>query len=183
MNERSIFMAALERESPPERSAYLDEACGGDAALRQRVEALLASHEQETSFLSMPVPERLAEKLATPQQMEEARGDRPAAQERPGPLPEGQGSRIGPYKLLQELGEGGMGTVWMAEQFAPVQRKVALKIIKPGMDSRHVIARFEAERQALALMDHPNIARVCTTVAPQRAPGASASAGPTSSWS
>jgi serine/threonine protein kinase/Flp pilus assembly protein TadD len=160
MNERSIFMAALERESAPERSAYLDEACGGDTALRQRVEALLASHQQAGSFLGMPVPERLAEKVATPKQPEETRGDAPATKECPRPLPEGLGSRIGPYKLLQEIGEGGMGTVWMAEQTQPVQRKVALKIIKPGMDSRQVIARFEAERQALALMDHPNIARV-----------------------
>jgi serine/threonine protein kinase/tetratricopeptide (TPR) repeat protein len=160
MDERSIFMAALERESAPERSAYLDEACGGDTALRQRVEALLTSHQQAGSFLRMPVPERLAEKVGTPAPLEEAGGDAPATEERPRPLPEGQGSRIGPYKLLQELGEGGMGTVWMAEQTQPVQRKVALKIIKPGMDSRQVIARFEAERQALALMDHPNIASV-----------------------
>jgi tetratricopeptide (TPR) repeat protein/serine/threonine protein kinase len=149
MNERSIFMSALERESPQDRLVYLDEACGRDTALRQRVEALLASHERAGSFLDMPVPERLAEKVATP-----------ATEECPRRPPEGQGSRIGAYKLLQELGEGGMGTVWMAEQTQPVQRKVALKIIKPGMDSRQVIARFEAERQALALMDHPHIARV-----------------------
>jgi serine/threonine protein kinase/tetratricopeptide (TPR) repeat protein len=160
MDERSIFMAALERESPPERSAYLKEACGGDTALRQRVEALLASHEQAGSFLQMPVPERLAENVATPGPLDEAGGDAPATKPGPRPHPESQGSRIGPYKLLQELGEGGMGTVWMAEQTQPVQRRVALKIIKPGMDSRQVIARFEAERQALALMDHPNIATV-----------------------
>jgi len=91
--------------------------------------------------------------------MEDTSGEAPAAQERPGPLPEGQGSRIGPYKLLQEIGEGGMGTVFLAEQSDPVRRLVALKIIKPGMDSRQVIARFEAERQALALMEHPNIAK------------------------
>jgi serine/threonine protein kinase/Flp pilus assembly protein TadD len=160
MDERSIFMAALERESPPERSAYLDEACGGDAALRQRVEALLASHEQAGTFLRKPVPERLAEKAAAPEKPAETRGEAPAAPERPEPPPEGQGSRIGPYKLLQEIGEGGMGTVFLAEQSEPVRRQVALKIIKPGMDSRQVVARFEAERQALALMDHPNIAKV-----------------------
>src|SRR6516162_3132558 len=160
MNERSIFMAALERESAPERAAYLDEACGGDTALRQRVDALLASHEQAGSFLRMPVAERLAEKVATPAPLEETRGEAPATQERSRPFPEGQGSRIGPYKLLQEIGEGGMGTVYLAEQSEPVRRLVALKIIKPGMDSRQVIARFEAERQALALMDHPSIARV-----------------------
>src|SRR5262249_30871630 len=77
-----------------------------------------------------------------------------------GPLAEGPGTVLGPYKLLQQIGEGGMGTVWMAEQAQPVHRKVALKIIKPGMDSRQVLARFEAERQALALMDHPHIAKV-----------------------
>ena len=126
MDERSIFMAALERESPPERSAYLDDACGGDTALRQRVEALLASHEQAGSFLRTPVPERLAEKVATPEHLEDTRGGAPTAQERPQPLPEGQGSRIGPYKLLQELGEGGMGTVFLAEQSEPVRRLVAL---------------------------------------------------------
>src|SRR4051812_9682190 len=76
------------------------------------------------------------------------------------PIAEGPGARIGPYKLLQEIGEGGFGVVYMAEQQEPVRRKVALKIIKPGMDSKEVIARFESERQALALMDHPNIARV-----------------------
>src|SRR5262249_5738486 len=87
--------------------------------------------------------------------------DFPAGHGEPDPAtPEGPGAAIGPYKLLQELGEGGMGTVFLAEQSQPVRRMVALKIIKPGMDSRHVIARFEAERQALALMDHPNIARV-----------------------
>jgi serine/threonine protein kinase/tetratricopeptide (TPR) repeat protein len=160
MDERSIFMAALAQESPPERSAFLDEACGGDQALRQRVEALLASHEQAGSFLGKPVPERLAEKLATPQRLEETGAEAPATEHIPRPIVEGQGSHIGPYKLLQEIGEGGMGTVWLAEQSQPVRRMVALKIIKPGMDSQQVIARFEAERQALALMDHPNIARV-----------------------
>jgi serine/threonine protein kinase/tetratricopeptide (TPR) repeat protein len=160
MDERSIFMAAVERESPPERSAYLDKACGGDAALRQRIEALLVSHEQAGTFLRMPVPERLAEKAATPEKPDETLGEAPAARERPEAHQEGQGSRIGPYKLLQEIGEGGMGTVFLAEQTEPVRRLVAVKIIKPGMDSRQVIARFEAERQALALMDHPNIAKV-----------------------
>jgi serine/threonine protein kinase/tetratricopeptide (TPR) repeat protein len=158
VDERSIFMAALSQETPAQRSAFLDEACGGDPALRQRVEALLASHEQAGSFLGMPLPQRLAEKA--PKQREQTRGAAPAASEPPRPLPEGPGSRIGPYKLLQEIGEGGMGTVYLAEQNEPVRRLVALKIIKPGMDSRQVIARFEAERQALALMDHPNIAKV-----------------------
>jgi tetratricopeptide (TPR) repeat protein/serine/threonine protein kinase len=158
MNERSIFMAAVAMESAAQRSAYLDEACGGNAVLRQRVEALLGSHEQAGSFLVKAVPERLAEQLAEPEQPSETCGE-PSAPD-PGPIEEGPDSRVGPYQLLQEIGEGGMGTVYLAEQSQPVRRMVALKIIKPGMDSRQVVARFEAERQALALMDHPNIARV-----------------------
>jgi serine/threonine protein kinase len=137
MNERAIFEAALERTDPEQRAAYLNQACAGNPTLREHIEGLLRAHEMLDSFL---VP---------------ARGDTLAqsVMERPGLV-------IGPYKLLQQLGEGGMGTVFMAEQTQPVQRHVALKIIKAGMDSRQVIARFEAERQALALMDHPNIARV-----------------------
>jgi eukaryotic-like serine/threonine-protein kinase len=160
MNERSIFMDALERESPPERSAYLDDACNGDAALRQRVEALLASHEQAGSFLRKPVPERLADQPATPGRPEETCAELSAVEDGSSPLPEGLGSCIGPFKLVQEIGAGGMGAVYMAQQTEPVKRLVALKVIKPGMDSAQVIARFEAERQALALMDHPNIAKV-----------------------
>jgi serine/threonine protein kinase/tetratricopeptide (TPR) repeat protein len=137
---QSIFHAALEKQSPEERDAYLAQACGDDAELRREVERLLAAYPQVGSFLEPPAREVGA-----------TIDDRHA--QRPGMV-------IGPYKLLQEIGEGGMGTVWMAEQTQPVQRKVALKIIKAGMDSRHVLARFEAERQALALMDHPNIARV-----------------------
>jgi WD40 repeat protein/serine/threonine protein kinase/tetratricopeptide (TPR) repeat protein len=140
---KDIFLAALEREAGAQRSAYLNEACGQDSELRQRVEALLARHEAAGSFLQSPVP------VLDPY---------PTVDEPVGP--EHTGMIIGPYKLLQQIGEGGMGTVYMAEQTHPVQRKVALKIIRPGMDSRQVIARFEAERQALALMDHPNIAKV-----------------------
>src|SRR5262245_33320825 len=141
MTERSIFLAALEITDFAEQAAYLNRACAGDAELRQRIEQLLEAHQAAGSFLeptSGPAPVEPTER--TP--------------------PEGAGSVIGPYKLLQQLGEGGMGTVWMAEQTEPVQRTVALKLIKPGMDSRQVIARFEAERQALAMMDHQNIARV-----------------------
>src|SRR5437588_7125961 len=134
-----VFCAAIERASPAERVAYLDQVCGGDLDLRQRVERLLEAHLQAGSFLA-----------ARPAVM-------PATTDLPAEAP---GTIIGPYKLLQQIGEGGMGTVFMAEQTQPVQRKVALKIIKPGMDSRQVIARFEAERQALAIMDHVNIARV-----------------------
>jgi tetratricopeptide (TPR) repeat protein len=140
MSEREVFEAAL--ELPPEkRDAYLDSACGGDAALRERLEALLSKHGRAGTFLERP---------AVPAQ---ATVDEPAPSERPGTL-------IGPYRLMEEIGEGGMGLVFVAEQQQPVRRKVALKVIKPGMDTRQVVARFEAERQALALMDHPNIAKV-----------------------
>ncbi len=151
--EETLFTAALAMSDPAERSAYLARACGEDAALRARVEALLRSHEEAGPFLQRPA----VEEVAGPAQ---ATVDSPAD-----PSPDEQSAlaphtRIGPYKLLLSIGEGGMGTVWLAEQTEPVRRTVALKIIKPGMDSAQVIARFEAERQALALMDHPNIARV-----------------------
>jgi eukaryotic-like serine/threonine-protein kinase len=140
---KSIFMAAV--ELPPEqRTAYLDEATASNSDLRRHVEALLRAHDNPDSFLSQPAFE-FAPAVDVPS------GE---------PLAEGAGTVIGPYKLLQQIGEGGMGVVFMAEQTHPVQRIVALKIIKPGMDSRQVIARLEAERQALALMDHPNIAKV-----------------------
>ena len=140
MNERTIFMAALDIDDPVRRAAWLDDACRGDADLRKRVEALIQSHEQAVSFLNSPPPGIEATEIR-------------AADDAAGTL-------IGPYKLLQKIGEGGMGVVYMAEQTEPVERRVALKIIKPGMDTRQVIARFEAERQALAMMDHPNIAKV-----------------------
>jgi serine/threonine protein kinase/tetratricopeptide (TPR) repeat protein len=143
MDEESLFHLALAVPAA-ERGAFLEQACGGDDALRRRVEALVRAHETPGSFLRRPPldPETTA-----------PGGPGPAAAESPG-------ARIGPYKLLQLIGEGGMGAVWMAEQQEPVRRAVALKLIRPGMDSRQVVARFEAERQALALMDHPNIAKV-----------------------
>jgi tetratricopeptide (TPR) repeat protein/serine/threonine protein kinase len=141
MHEEILFHQALEHPAG-ERGALLDKMCGDDHALRQRVEALLYAHDNPGDFLA-PRP-------AAPQ---EPTVDEPR-------LAEGPGSRIGPYKLLQQIGEGGMGVVFMAEQTEPVRRRVALKVIKPGMDTRQVVARFEAERQALALMDHPNIAKV-----------------------
>jgi serine/threonine protein kinase/WD40 repeat protein len=141
MNQRDIFSAALDIEDPAERSAYLDRVCVDDPALRQRVAALVGAHKPASSFLERPAGDLLATV------------DQPPIAEKPGTI-------IGPYKLLQQIGEGGMGAVYMAEQTEPVRRRVALKIIKPGMDSRQVIARFEAERQALAMMDHQNIARV-----------------------
>jgi serine/threonine protein kinase len=147
-----IFQAALEKGSAEERAAYLEQACQGDSALRQQVERLLSAQHQLGSFLEQPAA---AEAGATSDAV-------PGGSDGPTGLPasEGPGSRIGPYKLLQQIGEGGMGVVYMAEQEEPVRRRVALKIIKPGMDSQQVLARFEAERQALALMDHQNIARV-----------------------
>jgi serine/threonine protein kinase/tetratricopeptide (TPR) repeat protein len=148
----SIFQAALEKGSAEERAAFLDQACQGDSELRQQVERLLNAEHQLGSFLEQPA----AAGGATSDVAHSPWTD-PAALPR---LTEVPGSRIGPYKLLQQIGEGGMGVVYMVEQEQPVRRKVALKIIKPGMDSRQVIARFEAERQALALMDHQNIARV-----------------------
>src|SRR6516162_3979822 len=138
MTEREVFLAALKQPTAGERAAFLNQACGSDVNLRGQIEALLAEHEQLGSYLESPV--------AAGQRTV----DEPRVTERPGNV-------IGPYKLLQQIGEGGMGTVWLAEQTQPVQRKVALKLIKTGMDSRQVIARFEAERQALALMDHPHI--------------------------
>jgi serine/threonine protein kinase len=140
MTEEEIFHQALARRDPEERAAYLEQACGDDAALRASIEALLRADVGATGFMERP------------QQDSDATADAPIG-ERPGTV-------IGPYKLLQEIGEGGMGTVFMAEQMEPVRRKVALKLIRPGMDSRRILARFEAERQALAMMDHPNIAKV-----------------------
>ena len=139
--EREIFLAALEKTSPEERKTFLDRACGNDAALRARVESLLR-HHSEDGFLEEPA---IGAEAMPP--LESA-------------VCEGVGTIIGRYKLLQKIGEGGMGVVYMAEQEEPVRRKVALKVIKLGMDTKQVVARFEAERQALALMDHPNIARV-----------------------
>jgi len=138
--ELAVFSAA--RQLPvPERAAFLDGACAGDPVLRARVEELLIASEQAGDFLAAPA--------ASP----------PKPREIPGPTAK-PGDRIGRYKLLQQIGEGGCGIVYMADQEEPVRRRVALKVIKLGMDTKSVIARFEAERQALALMDHPNIAKV-----------------------
>src|SRR6476619_5470939 len=130
--EKTIFLEAAEIASPIDRAAFLERSCGDDRQLRAAVEALLLSHQRSQGVLDATIA----------------------------PLADHPETIIGPYKLLQQIGEGGMGTVYVAEQMQPVQRKVALKVIKPGMDSRQVVARFEAERQALALMDHVNIARV-----------------------
>lgn len=134
-----LFHEAQARPSHEARLAYLDGACEGNPGLRTEVEALLASAEQVDSYLEKPPA--LGETIASSVDVSE-------------------GSQIGRYKLLQQLGEGGFGVVYMAQQTQPVRRQVAIKVIKPGMDSKEVIARFEAERQALAMMDHPNIAKV-----------------------
>jgi serine/threonine protein kinase/WD40 repeat protein len=139
-NVEEIFLAALEIEGPEARSSYLDEVCG-DTDLRRHVERLLALDARASGFLECP---------ASP----------PAEAAGYHRVLEGPGTVVGPYKLMEQIGEGGMGDVYLAEQTHPVHRKVALKIIKPGMDTREVIDRFEAERQALAMMDHPNIAKV-----------------------
>jgi serine/threonine protein kinase len=146
MNERAaqakdLFLDALELASDEERLAYLNAACP-EEALRREVETLLAHHARARGFLEATGPEA------------------PTVQGAGGPVVEGPGTVLGPYLLLSKLGEGGMGVVFLAEQQQPLHRQVALKVLKPGMDSASVLARFEAERQALALMDHPNIARV-----------------------
>jgi WD40 repeat protein/tRNA A-37 threonylcarbamoyl transferase component Bud32 len=138
---KAIFSEAIEKQAPEEQATYLDEVCGKDTELRSQIEGLLRAYEQAGSFLEIsdPEPHVTLDGLAQI---------------------EGPGTKIGRYELLSLIGEGGMGLVYLAEQKEPVKRRVALKIIKPGMDSRQVIARFEAERQALALLDHPNIAHV-----------------------
>jgi hypothetical protein len=179
---KTIFLEALERPAGPGRLAYLEEACGDDPALRAQVEDLLGAHDRAGGFLGSspgavtpafggepdtgPTAEDTGASAAAGPS--ETSGDATAAtgppeavpSPAPRPLAEGPGTLIGPYKLREQIGEGGMGVVYLAEQEQPVRRRVALKIIKPGMDTEQVVARFEAERQALALMNHPSIAKV-----------------------
>src|SRR5881392_1487256 len=143
--EEALFTLAVEKPAA-ERAAFLDRECSGDAELRQRIEALLGAHAKAGEFLNEPPAAVSAKTFVITTGMI--------------PITEKAGDRIGRYKLLQQIGEGGCGVVYMAEEEEPVRRRVALKVIKLGMDTKSVIARFEAERQALALMDHPNIARV-----------------------
>jgi hypothetical protein len=154
----SIFEAVVELATPAQRAAYLDAACGPDRQLRAEVEELLRHDDAAGSFLDPP---------ARPDPAGTA--EEPAAGERPGTM-------VGPYKLLERIGEGGFGVVFLAEQTRPVRRKVALKVLKPGMDTRQVVARFEAERQALALWTTPTSPTSSTAAPPPRA-------GRTSSWS
>jgi len=153
--EESIFGAAMELQTAEESARYLQEACGGDAELHQRVEALLRCAGQKEDYLERP-----ALGAGVPSPAASIRGPEVPAEEGARGTSEKPGDRIGCYKLLERIGEGGCGVVYMAEQAEPIRRRVALKVIKLGMDTRDVIARFEAERQALALMDHPNIAKV-----------------------
>src|SRR5215475_14473048 len=139
-SEKEIFFEAMEKATPEERAAYLDGACGKDVPLRRRVEDLLAKHFRQDAFMKEPAVAGSPTIVL--------------------PLSEGLGTVIDRYKLLEKLGEGGFGVVFVAEQKEPVKRRVALKIIKLGMDTRQVVTRFAAERQALAMMDHPNIAKV-----------------------
>jgi serine/threonine protein kinase/tetratricopeptide (TPR) repeat protein len=160
---KAIFENAFEISSPAERKAYLDETCADEPELRQKVEALLRAHEEAGSFLENPAlaPGSTAAYVEPRQQAgagPETIDDRGiAAAVRAADAP---GTHIGPYKLIEKLGEGGMGAVYLAEQERPIRRQVALKIIKPGLGSAQIVARFEAERQALTMMDHVNIARV-----------------------
>ena len=141
LNEEAIFNVARKIDSAEARQEYLDQVCGNDPVIYERVSMLLQLHDEEQSFLESPPP-GLATSMTPPL------------------LPVSPGTQIGPYKLREKIGEGGFGDVFVAEQEAPIARKVALKVIKPGMATKNVIARFEAERQALALMEHPNVARV-----------------------
>jgi eukaryotic-like serine/threonine-protein kinase len=142
-NAKSVFLDVINRCSPDQWPQVLDETCGSDLPLRQEVERLLYAHRRNDVDLVRPAEAALLELTV----------DQPSVSEKPG-------TQIGPYKLREQIGEGGFGVVYVAQQSKPVSRKVALKIIKPGMDTKEVIARFEAERQALALMEHPNVAKV-----------------------
>ncbi len=159
MDESQIFANALKLATAAERGAYLDQACAGDARLRAAVEALLQAHASDPGFLEQPAA---VSPLGPGGRGVGGEGATTTFNE-----PEANAGTViaGKYKLLEEIGEGGMGTVWMAQQFEPVKRLVALKLIKAGMDSKAVLARFEAERQALALMDHPNSAKGLDAVA------------------
>ena len=150
---RELFLHVVGKLPPERWDEYVAEGCGGDAELERQVSHLLQVHREAGSFLESPAVA-----------LGDADDDRTSA-ERPSGETQGTtvahpGTVIGPYKLREQIGEGGMGTVYMAEQTQPVRRTVALKLIKAGMDTKQVLARFEAERQALALMDHPNIAKV-----------------------
>ncbi len=141
----TILAQAVEMATPAERQAFVEQACAGDEALQRQVEMLISNHFRAGSFLERPAVAMDPDGLVSWE---------------PAGAAESPGTVIGPYKLLEQIGEGGFGVVFMAEQTRPVRRKVAVKVLKPGMDSRQIVARFENERQALAMMEHPNIAKV-----------------------
>src|SRR5229473_1204507 len=147
---KSLFLAASDLADPAERAAYLGRECGGDAELRGRVEALLRAND------AAPLPPAGAADATSAH----APAGQPETEDYGDPTACVGSILAGKYKLVEEIGAGGMGSVYMAQQTIPVKRAVAVKVIKAGMDSRAVLARFEAERQALAMMDHPNIAKV-----------------------
>ena len=149
LDDQAIFEVARHIHSPDARQTYLQQACGTNSELHRQVTALLNAYENNHDFLECP-----------PVELESPGSGMDPPRTMAAPLVEQPGTVVGHYKLVEQIGEGGMGVVYLAEQTEPVRRKVALKIIKPGMDSRQVMARFEAERQALAMMDHPNIAKV-----------------------
>jgi WD40 repeat protein/serine/threonine protein kinase len=153
-----IFLAAIEKATPEERAAYLNEACRSDAELRRRVERLLAAYPKAGGFLEQP-PAEAPPPAAGGATVDSAPG-LPETRDYGDPTARVGAILAGKYKLIEEIGEGGMGTVFMAQQTEPVKRAVAVKVVKAGMDSKAVLTRFEAERQALAMMDHPNIAKV-----------------------
>ena len=176
--EATLFALALEKPAA-ERASFLQTICGTDTALRQRLDALLAAHEQPETVLESPTIRRDAPRRD--ELRESPFSHQGAAKVQglvelgpPGDAPdEAVGQTLGRYKLLERVGEGGCGVVYVAEQTEPVRRRVALKVIKLGMDTKQVVARFEAERQALAMMDHPNIAKVLDagTTGPAGGPG------------
>lgn len=154
---KDVFLNALAQENAAARRNYLEQVCVDDAELRRRVELLLEAHDEPASYLDRPALDLKQTTANFDSDSEKMEREQASDAVR---VTEGPGGTIAQYRILQEIGQGGFGVVYMAEQQSPVRRTVALKIIKPGMDTREVIARFEAERQALALMDHPNIARV-----------------------
>ena len=157
--EKAIFLSAIDLPSPVERDAFLERECGGDAALRRAVDELLQRHDRSVNVLDkVPTPcVQLGRRL---DELALRWSDDPTPPLEPASTADRAGEWVGAYRLMEKIGEGGFGQVYVAEQLRPVRRRVALKLLKPWMDSREIIARFEAERQALALMEHPNIASV-----------------------
>ncbi|MCA9166355.1 MAG: protein kinase, partial [Planctomycetales bacterium] len=153
-SEKAIFLEALDIESAEQRGAFVEEACRGIASLLASVSALLREHEKVGNPVDTPI-------VSTNERIKSAIHETTSFVSRNGGFSHhAPGTMIGPYKLMEQIGEGGFGLVYVADQQSPIRRRVALKIIKPGMESREVLTRFDAERQAIALMDHPNIARV-----------------------